>query len=429
MPYGNAGFGDAGKGTTVVWKDLPVLMRDGPGQARAGATGAAGGKRGLFRRKYGQAMIDRAWSFQYNNAINQLMRGDGSVKQFIGMSPSGRLDEAVSGLRNPQFIMLLSNNNQFEEHVKALEQKFPGVPSIGCIGMSYQVNVIENGVSVIAFSDGVSAAAGVLEQVSAMPVKYIRRLERDIQAVNGSGRDTVCIDFCTGNDACVLTTINTALRRREISLVGGTGGEGRVSANGRVYQDAVAYGLVRNQSGRVKTYKENIYHQLGNYRFIASDTDRANYILGSLNGKPAKQVYKDILHVTDQEILTRTFQNPFGKINGDDTCIISIKEVNGNALACFRQVNDSDVLILLELGDYQAITRDTIQTIQREFPRRSAVFSVNCLFRYKLFTERGYMQTYLREMAALGCHAGVVGYGEHYNNRFVNQSMTCVVFE
>ena len=351
------------------------------------------------------------------------------MKQFYGMSQRGNLDEALSGLRNPEFIMLLSNNNQFEAHVKALEQRFPGVPSIGCIGMCYQLGVVENGVGVIAFSEGVTAAAGVLEEVSAMPVKYIQRMERDMQAIGGTGGDTVCIDFCAGNDACVLTTIHTVLHKRGVPLVGGTGGEGRVSANGRVYADAVAYGLVRNRGGRVKTYKENIYHQLGDYRFIASDTDRANYILGSLNGKPAKQVYKSILHVTDEEILTRTFQNPFGKINGDDTCIISIKEVNGNALACFRQVNDSDVLILLELGDYQAITRNTIQQIQREFPRRSAVFSVNCLFRYKLFSERGYMQTYLREMGALGCHAGLVGYGEHYNNRFVNQSMTCAVFE
>ncbi len=345
------------------------------------------------------------------------------------MSQRGSLDEALNGLRNPEFIMLLSNDSQFEAHVKALEQRFPGVPSIGCIGMCYQAGVVENGVGIIAFTDGVTAAAGVLEEVSTMPVKYIQRMERDMQAVGGSGGDTVCIDFCAGNDACVLTTIHTVLHKRGVPLVGGTGAEGRVSANGRVYSDAVAYGLVRNRGGRVKTYKENIYHQLGDYRFIASDTDRANYILGSLNGKPAKQVYKGILHVTDEEILTRTFQNPFGKINGDDTCIISIKEVNGNALACFRQVNDSDVLILLELGDYQAITRNTIQQIQREFPRRSAVFSVNCLFRYKLFSERGYMQTYLREMGALGCHAGFVGYGEHYNNRFVNQSMTCAVFE
>ena len=351
------------------------------------------------------------------------------MKQFYGMSQRGSLDEALQGLYNPQFIMLLSNDAQFEEHVQALEKRYPGIPSIGCIGMSYQTGVVEHGVGIIAFSDGVTAAANVLEQVSTMPVKYIHRLEQDLKHIGGSNQDTVCIDFCAGNDACVLTTIYTALRQRGISLVGGTGDQGKVSANGRVYQDAVAYALVRNQSGRVKTYKENIYHQLGNYRFIASNTDRSNYILGSLNGKPAKQVYKSILHVTDEEILTRTFQNPFGKINGDDTCIISIKEVHGNSLACFRQVNDSDVLILLELGDYQAITRETIAQICREFPRRSAIFSVNCLFRYKLFSEHNYMQTYLREMASLGCHAGFVGYGEHYNNRFVNQSMTCVVFE
>ena len=351
------------------------------------------------------------------------------MKQFYGMSQRGNLDEALQGLYSPQFIMLLSNTDQFEEHVAALERRFPGIPSIGCIGMSYQTNVAEHGVGIIAFSEGVTAAANVLEQVSTMPVKYIRRLERDMQTVGGTDRDTVCIDFCSGNDACVLTTLYTALSKRGISLVGGTGDQGKVSANGRVYADAVAYALVRNQNGRVKTYKENIYHQLENYRFVASNTDRANYILGALNGKSAKQVYQSILHVTDEEILTRTFQNPFGKLNGDDTCIISIKEVQGNALACFRQVNDSDVLILLELGDYKAIVRSTIQQICRDFPRRSAIFSVNCLFRYKLFSEQGYMQNYLQDMAALGNHAGFVGYGEHYNNRFVNQSMTCVVFE
>ena len=102
----------------------------------------------------------------------------------------------------------------------------------------------------------------------------------------------------------MLTTIYTALRKRGISLVGGTGDQGKVSVNGKVYADAVAYALVRNQNGRIKTYKENIYHQLGDYRFVASNTDRTNYILGALNGKSAKQVYKDILHVTDEEILT-----------------------------------------------------------------------------------------------------------------------------
>lgn len=351
------------------------------------------------------------------------------MRQFFGMSQSGNLSEAVDGLENPQFIMLMSNNAQFEVHVRELEKRYPGVPSIGCIGMSYNVSMVEEGVGVVAFLDGVNAVANALEQVSVMPVKYISRLEQDVQRINGTGDDTVCIDFCAGNDACVLTTINTVLKHRGLSLVGGTGDAGKVSANGRVYQDAVAYAIVRNLGGRVKTYKENIYRRFGNYRFIASNTDKENYVIGTLNGKPAKEVYKSILHVSDEEIVTRTFQNPLGKLNGDDTCIISIKEVQGDALACYRQVNDSDVLLLLQLADYEAIVQRTIHTICAEFPKRSAVFTVNCLFRYKLFCERGYMETYLEEMSELGSHAGFVGYGEHYNNRFVNQSMTCVVFE
>lgn len=351
------------------------------------------------------------------------------MKQFFGMSQRGDLQQAVQGLHNPQFIMLLSNQEQFEAHVKKLEELYPRIPSIGCIGMSYDTKVVEKGVGVIAFYDGVNAVANVLEEVSVMPVKYIERLEQDVQKINSSRNDTVCIDFCSGNDACALTTIYSVLKKRGISLVGGTGDAGKVSANGKVYEDAVAYALIRNNQGRVKVYKENIYHAMENTRFIASKTDKANYILGKLNGMPAKQVYQDILHVREQDISTQTFKNPFGKINGDDTCIISIKEVNKDALTCFRQVNDSDILVMLELGDYRAIVRNTIATIKKDFPKRSAVFSVNCLFRYLLFTENHYMEEYLRDMSILGSHTGLVGYGEHYNDQFVNQSMTCVVFE
>ena len=168
---------------------------------------------------------------------------------------------------------------------------------------------------------------------------------------------------------------------------------------------------------------------MGNRRFIASKTDKANYIMGKLNGMPARQVYQELLHISESDIQTQTFKNPFGKINGDETCIISIKEVSGDALTCFRQVNDSDVLIMLELADYKEVVRETIQAIKRDFPKISAVFSVNCLFRYLLFTENHYMGEYLQEMSTLGSHVGMVGYGEHYNNQFVNQSMTCAVFE
>lgn len=351
------------------------------------------------------------------------------MKQFYGRSEKGDLKEAVRGLSDPKLIILMSNTDQFAAHVEELETLYPGVPSIGCIGMCYDTKVVESGVGITAFTEGVTAVANVLEQVSAVPVKYIKRLQQDVQKVNASSKDTVCIDLCAGNDACVLTTMYSVLGPQNISLMGGTGDGGKVSVNGKVYEDAVAYALVKNLNGKVKVYKENIYRPLSDYRLIASRTDRSKYYIGELNGKPAKQVYQDILHISEKDITTQTFKNPFGKISGEDVCIISIKEVVGSGLACFRQVNDSDVLTLLELKDYRQITEETIQNIRADFKHISAVFSVNCLFRYLLFSQNNNMQEYLSSMSALGSHCGLIGYGEHFNDQFVNQSMTCVVFE
>ena len=350
------------------------------------------------------------------------------MKQIFGMSQKGDLKEAVKGLSKPQVLFLMSNKNQFEAHVAQLKKLFPNTPSIGCIGMSYDTRIVEEGVGVVAYY-GVAAVTNVLEQASLVPVKYIGRLERDMESINADANDTVCIDFCSGNDACVLTTAHSMLKKRGISLVGGTGGEGKIAVNGKIYEDACAYALIKNQTGKVKVYKENIYKPMGQYRLIASETDRSRYLLGMLNGKPAKKVYMEILNVKEEDICTQTFQNPFGKLSGEDICIISIQAVEGNALTCYRQVNDSDVLTMLELVDYKQTVQETIHIIREDFEHISAVFSVNCLFRYKLFSQNNDMGEYLSAMAALGNHVGLIGYGEHYNNQFVNQSMSCVVFE
>ncbi|MCH5253921.1 MAG: FIST C-terminal domain-containing protein [Lachnospiraceae bacterium] len=351
------------------------------------------------------------------------------MKQFFGTSNRGDLREAVNGLKSPEAILLLSNADQFEEHVAQLEDAFPGVPSIGCIDMCYDTKVVEKGVGVVAY-EGVTAVAGVLEQVSTMPVKYIERFMKDVDKVKAGSNDTVCIDFCTGNDACVLTTIAGVLNNKRISLVGGTGDAGKVSVNGKVYSDADAYVLIKNNNGKVGVYKENIYRPMEEgYRMIASKTDRSSYTMGELNSKSAKQVYMDLLQIKEEDIGTQTFRNPFGRFNGQDVSIIAIKDVVGSALSCYRQINDSDVLTLLELKDYHEVVEETVSQIKNDFSHISGVFSINCLFRYLLFSQNKDVQKYLDAMGQLGNHVGMVGYGEHYNNQFLNQTMTCVVFE
>ena len=304
------------------------------------------------------------------------------MKQIYRADKGGNLTQALSEITAPKLLLLMSNNEQFEQHVEELERHFPGVPSIGCIGGSYggQTVVADNGVAVIAMEGNLSVVTNVLEQASTMPVKYIGRLEEDINKVAASENNTICIDFCSGNDACVLTTIYSVLGKKHISLVGGTGDGGKVSVNGKIYADADVYALIRNNDGKIKVYKENIYKQVPACRFIASKTDRSKYLIGELNGRPARKVYQDILNIGDKEMATQTFKNPLGKMNGQDICIISIKEVVGDKLECYRQVNDSDVLTLLELQDISHVVENTINQIKKDFTHISGVFSINCIF-------------------------------------------------
>ena len=79
--------------------------------------------------------------------------------------------------------------------------------------------------------------------------------------------------------------------------------------------------------------------------------------------------------------------------------------------------------------NYNEILDETLQRIRRDFNHISGVFSINCVFRYLLFSQEHHMEDYLKTMSTLGDHAGLIGFGEHYNQQFVNQTMTCVVFE
>ncbi len=351
------------------------------------------------------------------------------MKIFYGKSSTGSVAEALSGLSAPKLIIMMSSADKFEANVETLEKLYPGVPSLGCIAMGYDTSVVEKGVTITAFTSGVAVAAGVMEKVSVAPARYIDRITEDIEAVRPGRDNTVIIDFCTGNDAAVLTTLSGIADRYGLQIMGATGDGGKVSVNGIVYEDAMVYAVVRNEGGRVKTYKENIYAPKDNLQLVASKTDKAKYYLGELNGRPAKQYYMELTGAVEGKIVDQTFKNPFGKMVGDDVCIVSLKDVSGSGLIMYRQINDSDILTILEMRDLNEVAQNTISRIKNDFSSVSAIFSVNCIFRYLVFKEFGGIDSYLSKIGTIGPSCGLIGFGEHYNTQFVNQTMTCVVFE
>ncbi len=352
------------------------------------------------------------------------------MKMFYGKNQSSNVKEAVRGLSSPKLIVFTCSEDGFDKAVDEIEQLYPGVPSIGCVGMGYDSTILEKGVSVMAFTEGVTVTTGILEDVSRMPARHISRLTKDIEKVRPGKENTAIIDFCTGNDAAVLTTLRGLVDRFNLQVMGATGDAGKVSCNGEIYHDGMTYAVIRNEGGRVKTYKENIYVPKDNRQLIASRTDKSKYYLGELNGRSARQVYMDLTGVsTDKEIINQTFKNPLGKLIGNDVCIMSIKDVSGSGLILYRQANDSDILTLLEMRDPMEVAQSTVDRIKSDFHKISGIYSVNCIFRYLVLKERGELNTYLTKIASLGTSCGLIGFGEHYNAQFVNQTMTCVVFE
>lgn len=353
------------------------------------------------------------------------------MEEFIGISSRGNVDEALRGLGDPKLIiMTVGDEKLFREAAVKLNDRFPDVPSIGCVGQAYGNNsVVENGIIITAFSGNITVDTGVINYVSKAPVAAVKNIQDSIAKVGPGKGNTVIIDFCTGNDECVLTTIQSAIAGRDVQLTGGTTWTKEVCVNGLIYSDACAYAVIKNNTGKVKVYKENIYTPTDK-TYICTKAVPQEYKICSLDGRSAADIYVNELGIKDGNVLEQTFKNPFGRCIGDEIYIVSIKEKDNNGdLYCYRKVNPKDRLYILEAGDDKAILEETIDLINKDFSHISGIFSINCVFRYQYFNKLGHMDNYLKRMASLGAHSGLIGLGEHFNGQHTNQTMSCVVFE
>lgn len=203
-----------------------------------------------------------------------------------------------------------------------------------------------------------------------------------------------------------------------------------VAYNGNVYEDASVYMFVKNLTGKIRVYKENIYENTSRYAHFATKVDIEKKALIELDGKMAADVYSEELNIPKNKIIDNVFINPMGRVVGDEVYISSMMTMESNGtLINYKRINKNDCIYFLTLGDYKGIEQSTRNKIKNDANKISLVLSVDCVYRYLLYTKEGYISTYAKDMATLGQHFGVVGGGEQYNNQHVNQTMVCVVFE
>lgn len=353
------------------------------------------------------------------------------MKQFIGQSNTGNLQEAIKGLSNPSAIVYITGKNYFEQVTENLYKTFPNTEMIGCVGEGYaKTGFLLDGIIVVGFYDGAKASAGVIEDVGTMPLAGIKDIEKAYNSIGANENDTVCLDFTTGNDAQLVTTFNIVLKRGNVSLVGGTAWENTVGYNGKVYHDAAVFMFIKNTVGKIRAYRENIYgaHE-ANVRYIATKVDTEKSIIYELDNKPVREVYTKLLGVSEREIPDQTFANPLGRYIGNELYLISLKsKVDRGGIECYKKVNSLDIITVMQLLDYKQIAKDTCAEMKRDFPDAKGIFSINCIFRYLLFEKEKFKDEYLRIVNDVAPQAGLIGLGEHYKTQHVNQTLSCFVF-
>ena len=244
------------------------------------------------------------------------------------------------------------------------------------------------------------------------------------------------MEYCTGSEEKLVTTFTSCLETKGIHLAGGTvfgvpdGKSPVVAYNGELYEDACVYALIKNTTGKIRVYKENIYEKTSAESHFATKVDVSRKALIELDGRPAADVYSAELDIPRDKIIDNVLVNPMGRAVGDQVFISSMNGMDTDGtLTNYKRINKNDCIYFLSLGDYKATEQKTRQQIQQDASHISLVLSIDCIYRYLLYEKEGYFSTYAKDMASLGPHLGIVGGGEQYNNQHVNQTMVCVVFE
>lgn len=352
------------------------------------------------------------------------------MKQTVKICNLSNFEASLKDVSSANLVVMMAPSAVFEQCAVKMKDVISNVPNIGVCGQGYhQLKDHPEDIILVGFS-GCEVIADVIPDVR-KPILSVQKIMDHVAEIKGNANNTVCLDFTTGNDSVIVTTFNACLDEKGISLVGATAWDNKVSYNGVVYENACVYSLIKNLSGTIRSYKENIYTiDESMPKFLATKIDEENQKIISLDNQSASMVYQNTLQIKESDIETQTFKNPIGRLVGEDIYIISIKSrCADGSLECYKRANHMDALTILQLGDYESIIQNTVSKIKSDIPSLKGVFSINCILRYLMFKDLKYMDSYLKTMNQLGTHVGLVGCGEHYRTQHVNQTMTCFAFD
>lgn len=362
------------------------------------------------------------------------------MRGFVGTSQSDNISEAIDqatkGLKKADLLILIAPFKKAEKAAEYLSEKYPGTPMIGTTSASYTAKSTDDSSIMVVALAGVTVATGVITNTRKTPVTSILEFEEILNSIEPEPDNTVCLEFNTGNEEKLLATINSVLRRYDISLAGSSaygtplGDKNQIIFNGKLMADTAVYAFVKNNGGRLIVGKENIYKRLSPKPHFATLVDRNTKTLFQLDDTPAHEIYTAETGVEKEGIVENMLVNPLGRAAGEDTFITATGSLDMNGVMFNgKAIFENESIFIMEPDDINDVSQGTVDYINDNLNNTSFTLCFDSVNRFRYIAGIGELDSYLANLSTLGTLAGILGIGQQINNQHVNQTMVYVTFE
>lgn len=340
----------------------------------------------------------------------------------------------------PTLVIFFSSSDSFDFFSLKFHKHYENSTVIGSSNsfMYTQFGYSEDALAAVAFYDGIEFSADVLLEVTHYPKHYAERVEEALKNFKDT-QNTICLEFCTSCGNCeelVQDTFRSVLENRDIPVVGGTAGANsftgttEVSLNGTVYSEGCVFVFIKNMTGRIFIYKENIYRPLNRY-ITSTDVDCDERIVYEYDGRPAADVFAEFVNVPLRELKDKIGLYPIGRVRGDDIYITCPDRIMPDgSITYFARIYNRTKMALLEKANLEEVWENTAKVVKSEIPNPSLVIGINCDKRAELFKRENRNADFCNEMEKnYGNFVCMSGFGEQVKFEHFNLTFVLCVFE
>ncbi|MBU0982142.1 FIST C-terminal domain-containing protein [Patescibacteria group bacterium] len=354
--------------------------------------------------------------------------------------------EAVKELKNSfssaenKFVLYFASSIFLPDELAAeMQSAFPDSKLLGCstAGEITSGKVLKN--SLVAMSFGSSeledVEVTVIERVKEEDnvKKAFEKFEKhfgeevkqmDVEKYVG----IILFDGMVGAEEKIMDIVGDSTN---LTIIGGSAGddvkfkETHVFVDGKSYMDAAVVALLKTKQG-FDIIKTQSFEETGK-KLKATKVDESSRKIVEFDGRPATEVYAEVLGASPEQAADHFMENPVGLIIDNEPFVRSPQRVDGKSICFYCQVKEGTELSLLKSTDIVVDTKKAVEDKLDELGHISAIINFHCILRTLELENKGQTEAYGEIFTDIPT-IGFSTYGEQYIGH-VNQTSTMLVLK